>query len=71
MTQKTICQLKCEYNDVCQGNIDFCIVRTFHQLLLSLTPRQRQVIILRYGLTNGEKLSLTNIAKNFTQQLTM
>lgn len=63
MKQKIICQLKCEYNDACQGNIDYCIIRTFHQLLLSLTLRQRQVIFLRYGLINGEKLSLARIAE--------
>ena len=63
MTQKIICQLKCEFNDACQGNIDCCIVRTFNQVLLSLPLRSRQVIIMRYGLVNGEALSLAKIAK--------
>lgn len=36
---------------------------SIQELLSELTPRQRQVMILRYGLEDGQELSLASISK--------
>lgn len=54
---------QCEYNSVCDRDVSFCAKAIINETICSLAPRETAVTALHYGLIDGERYSLEEIAE--------
>lgn len=66
MYKRSYCIPKCKYYSECQGNINICIVRLFHQVLSTLTSREMDILRWRYGFVDGKSYPRTKIAEKYS-----
>ena len=59
------CHTECEFYKFCYANHEICIKRTFENVLNALTPREKQVIMLRFGLYDGKCRTVEDVAREF------
>ena len=63
MNKQSYCKYNCIFYERCQGNIDTCVLRVFHEFFLTLTPSEAIVLKMRFGFTDGKCYSRTKISE--------